>query len=240
MTTSTTATGTRRLQAGFLGRVGYSEAASLQEETRHRLENGTGDEHLLLLEHPHVFTLGRNADRSDLLATDEWLSKHQVEVVESDRGGQMTYHGPGQLVGYPILDLNPDRRNIRRYVCDLQEVLIRTLADFGIQAEAGLPDRPAGVWVGAAKIGSIGVHLRRWLTTHGFALNVSTDLHFFDGIITCGMQDVRVTSMKQLGVEGADPESVADHCLEAFCDVFERTATALPRDVLRRADRAAS
>ena len=171
----------------------------------------------ITLEHPPVFTLGRNADRGDLLATSQWLQSRGMTVVECDRGGQVTYHGPGQLVGYPILDLNPDRRDIRRYILDLQEVLMRTLADYGVEAEPGLPDRPAGVWIGSSKIASIGVHLRRWLTSHGFALNVATDLTHFDGIVACGLSGVGMTSMQNLGV-AADLPDVAERCAKRFCE----------------------
>ncbi len=214
--------GNRELSIDCLGRVEYAEAARLQEEMRQALANGDGPEHLLLLEHPHVFTLGRNADRGSLVATPEWLESRGVTVVECDRGGQITYHGPGQLVGYPILDLNPDRRDIRRYVLDLQEVLVRTLADYGVEAEPGLPDRPAGVWIGPSKIASIGVHLRRWLTSHGFALNVATDLAYFDGIVPCGLSGVRMTSMESQGAT-ADLADVTESCANRFCEVFGRT-----------------
>ena len=212
----------RELSIECLGRVEYVEASRLQDEMRQALADGSGPERLLLLEHPPVFTLGRNADRGSLVATPEWLESRGVTVVECDRGGQITYHGPGQLVGYPILDLNPDRRDIRRYVLDLQEVLIRTLADYGVEAQPGLPDRPAGVWIGPSKIASIGVHLRRWLTTHGFALNVATDLTYFDGIVPCGLTGVRMTSMQRQGV-AADLSEVAERCAERFCEVFGRS-----------------
>ena len=212
----------RELRIDFLGRVDYDEATRLQEEARQALADRDGPERLLLLEHPPVYTLGRGATREDLLATSEWLQSRGVRVVECDRGGQITYHGPGQLVGYPILDLNPDRRDIRRYVVDLQEVLVRTLADYGVEAEPGLPDRPAGVWIGPSKIASIGVHLRRWLTSHGFALNVATDLAYFDGIVPCGLSGVRMTSMENQGAT-ADFADVTESCANRFCEVFGRT-----------------
>ena len=221
MTEVTTDRAVRTLEVRYLGRIGYAEAVRLQEKARHRLIDGRGEEQLLLLEHPSVYTLGRNADLGDLVATPEWLAAHRVSVEETDRGGEITYHGPGQLVGYPILDLNPDRRDIRRYICDLQRLLILTLADFDLEAEPGLPDRPAGVWVGSLKIASIGVHLRRWITTHGFALNVSTDLTYFDGIVPCGLAGVQMTSIEQLGKE-ATVEEVADRCSAHFAEVFDR------------------
>ncbi len=187
----------RDLAWSFLGRVGYREGVALQEAARQAVRDG-GREQLLLLEHPHVYTLGRNAAAADVLAGGGWLAEHGVEVVETDRGGQVTYHGPGQLVGYPILNLSPDRRDIRRYVRDLQETLIRTLRDYGIAAEV----RPGGelvcVWVGEDKIAAIGVHLSRWITTHGFALNVAPDLAMYAGIVPCGLRAAGVTSMARL------------------------------------------
>ena len=232
MTEAAVDTSTRTLEARYLGRIEYAEAVRLQEKARHRLIDGRGNEQLLLLEHPSVYTLGRNADAGDLVATSEWLAAHRVSVQETDRGGEITYHGPGQLVGYPILDLNPDRRDIRRYVCDLQRVLILTLRDFNLEGEPGLPDRPTGVWVGPRKIASIGVHLRRWITTHGFALNVSTDLTYFDGIVPCGLTGVQMTSVEQLGKK-ATIEEVADRCTAHFAAVFERRLSA-PRTARAR------
>ena len=234
ISTSPPASGGRELRIDFLGRVDYDEATRLQEEARQALADRDGPERLLLLEHPPVYTLGRGATREDLLATSEWLQSRGVRVVECDRGGQITYHGPGQLVGYPILDLNPDRRDIRRYVRDLQEVLIRTLADLDIEAEPGVPNRPAGVWVGELKIGSIGVHLRRWITTHGFALNVSTDLTSFDGIVACGLPSVRMVSVARLSECTPPLEAVARLCQDHFCEVFERRLEPIEnlRDIL--------
>jgi lipoyl(octanoyl) transferase len=210
----------------WLGRTPYGEATVLQHRIRDAVLAGELDEHLLLLEHPHVFTLGRNATTDDVLADERWRREHQVELYESDRGGQVTYHGPGQLVGYPILDLKPDRRDVRRYIRDLQEVLLRTLADFGVVADPGLDGRPIGVWVGERKIASIGVHLRQWVTTHGFALNVSTDLHFFSGVVACGMREAPVTSIAALQASVPTLPEVADKLAQHFCSVFEREATA--------------
>lgn len=211
----------RELRYGFLGRLGYREAVGLQEETRDRLRTG-GADHLLLLEHEHVFTLGRSARRSDVRAGAGWLAARGVAVEESDRGGQVTYHGPGQLVGYPILDLDPDRRDVRRYVRDLQEVLVRTLVELGVTAEGRGSQAEIGVWVGRDKIASIGVHLSRWITTHGFALNLSPDLSYFDGIVPCGMPDVRMTSVERLTGRRFEPAEVADLCARQFAAVFER------------------
>lgn len=212
----------RTLHASFLGRVPYREAEALQLSIRDRLRRGEGEEHLLLLEHPHVYTLGRNAAPEDVLADPLWLARHGVEVVASDRGGQVTYHGPGQLVGYPILNLSPDRRDIRRYVRDLAEVLIATLADYGLAARPGEEQALIGVWVGEAKVASIGVHLSRWLTTHGFALNVTTDLSFFGGIVPCGLSGVKMASIASLTGEEVPLEDVAARLTEHFARRFER------------------
>jgi len=216
----------RDLRAGFLGRVDYREAEELQRRLRDDLL-ADGEEHLLLLEHPAVFTLGRNADRTDIVAPADWLAARHVDVVECDRGGQVTFHGPGQLVGYPIIDLAPDRRDVRRYVSDLQEVLLRTLHDLGVAAEPGLPDRPPGVWVGERKIASIGVHIRRWVTTHGFALNLTTDLDHFAGIVACGLPGVAMTSVQRESGRAITAAEAAPACVDHFAAVFGRRALPL-------------
>jgi lipoyl(octanoyl) transferase len=211
----------RRTSWSYLGRVPYAATAAMQVELREALRRGEGPERLLLLEHDPVFSLGRNATAADVLWSPAELAEHGVEVEPSDRGGQVTYHGPGQLVGYPILDLNPDRRDIRRYVRDLQEVLVRTLADFAVAAAGGEGER-IGVWVGPRKIASIGVHLSRWRTTHGFALNVAPELALFGGIVACGMPEIEMTSMaRETGVQ-PKLEEVAERVREHFCAVFAR------------------
>ena len=216
-----------RCEARWLGRVGYGEALALQEsrsrELKDRqLEGGRGDETLLLLEHPPVITLGRNAAEADVLADAERLAALGVTVEKTNRGGQVTYHGPGQLVGYPILDLNPDRRDVGRFLRDLEETLIRTLAAFGI--EAGRSAGSTGVWVGDAKIAAIGVHLSRWVTTHGFALNVTTDLDAFSLIVPCGIRTRAVTSMQRLLGHPVDLEEVARRFVPEFAAIFGREA----------------
>jgi lipoyl(octanoyl) transferase len=216
----------------FLGRLEYESAVGLQEQLRDGIRAGTRGDALLLLEHPPVYTLGRSARRADVLLPDAELERRGIAVAECDRGGQVTYHGPGQLVGYPVLDLNPDRRDVRRYVGQLQAVLIATLARFGVEAEGRMNQPAIGVWVGERKIASIGVHLSRWITTHGFALNVTTRLEDFAGIVPCGLQRVEMTSIEAL--TGARPSlaEVAAVCAAEFGRVFERRMTPLDLDNL--------
>jgi lipoyl(octanoyl) transferase len=214
----------RPLHLELPGRVPYGEALARQLAAAAAVKGGTGPERLFLLEHPHVFTLGRNATPEDILAGPEWLAERGVEIAECDRGGQVTYHGPGQLVGYPVLNLSPDRRDVRRYVRDLQETLIRTLGDYGIAAEPRDGPEHIGVWVEGEKIASIGVHLSRWVTTHGFALNVATDLSYFAGIIPCGLKAVRMTSIERLLGPAKTPPlaEVAAAYARHFGAVFDR------------------
>jgi lipoyl(octanoyl) transferase len=216
------------LHWAFLGRVPYDEAVEMQHAARAALKNGVGPERFLLLEHPHVYTLGRNATQEDVVAGTEWLRERGIEIAECDRGGQVTYHGPGQLVGYPVVNLSPDRRDVRRYVRDLQEVLIRTLAEYDVAAERREGQAFIGVWAGEEKIASIGVHLSRWITTHGFALNVSTDLSYFSGIIPCGLHQVRLTSIERLTGRAPGLPEVAAVCAQHFAEIFERELVAGP------------
>lgn len=226
MSTPATPDAQRRLRWAFLGRTPYPESVALQERVRANVKYGTGDEHLLLLEHEPVFTLGRNASADDIVADPNWLARHQVAVHETNRGGKVTYHGPGQLVGYPILDLNPDRRDIRRYVHDLQTVLIRTLDDCGVAGWRRDGRDHIGVWTGSdahpMKIASIGVHLSRWVTMHGFALNVATDLDRFAGIVACGLPTVTMTSIAEQADRTPTLEAVADRIATHAAAVFER------------------
>jgi lipoyl(octanoyl) transferase len=222
----------RRLEWCFLGRVPYEQGVRLQAAVRDQLRRGTGPERLLLLEHPPVYTLGRNADGSDVVADPHWLAGQGISVHESDRGGQATYHGPGQLVGYPIVDLSPDRRDVRRYVVDLCAVLVATLGELGVTATA----RPApqiGVWVGEAKIASLGVHLSRWITTHGFALNVAPELAHFAGLVSCGMPGVALTSIAAQRGVAPSVEEVARRLVPHFAARFDRAASeGMPADLL--------
>jgi len=217
----------RELRWGWLGRVSYADGVALQERVREALRAGRGPEHLLLLEHPHVYTLGRNATPGDVVLAPELLAARGIEVAESDRGGQVTYHGPGQLVGYPVIDLDPDRRDVRRYVHDLQETLIRTLAEYGVEARRRDGQAFVGVWVGEEKIASLGIHLKRWITTHGFALNVATELDYFSGIVACGLPDVRLTSIQRLTGTAPPLPEVAAVYARCFAAVFGRRLATL-------------
>lgn len=212
----------RRVQWSFLGRVPYGEAQALQVGVREAVKRGEGPERLLLLEHPHVYTLGRNASEVELLSDPAVLAARGVEVAECDRGGRVTYHGPGQLVGYPVVNLSPDRRDVRRYVRDLQGTIVETLAGYGVEGEAREGQDFVGVWVGEAKIASIGVHLSRWVTTHGFALNVTTDLGMFGGIVACGLPGVEITSIEKLTGRRPALEEVAARYAAVFAERFGR------------------
>ena len=180
-----------------LGRMDYASALELQRRLVAERQQGAIPDQLLLVEHPHVVTLGRNGHRENLLASDEILARAGVDFHPTDRGGDITYHGPGQLVGYPILDLREWKRDVAAYVRGLEQVLIDTLAEFGIAA-VRIP-KLTGVWVDGRKIAAIGVHIARWVTSHGFALNVSTDLSYFQYIVPCGLTKP-VTSMAALGI----------------------------------------
>jgi lipoyl(octanoyl) transferase len=210
----------RVCEARYLGRIAYAEAHDLQEALVARRKAGDVPDTLLLLEHPHVITLGRSSNRANVIASEVERANLSVELFETGRGGDVTYHGPGQLVGYPIVNLAPDRCDIRKYVRDLEEVLIRTASDFGVTAGriAGL----TGIWVNGAKLAAIGVRISRWVTMHGFALNVTTDLSYFQLIVPCGISDRTVTSLEKLLGEKVDLEHVARSVASHFGEVFER------------------
>ncbi len=178
-----------------LGRIAYADGLELQERLVADRQQGRIPDTLLLLEHEPVFTLGRNARKQNLLLPEEDLRARGFAVFETGRGGDVTYHGPGQIVGYPILDLSPDRCDVHRYVRDLEEVLIRTCGDFGVPA--GRISGLTGVWVDGEKIAAIGVRIARWVTSHGFALNVATELGPFRLIVPCGLPDRGVTSLER-------------------------------------------
>jgi lipoyl(octanoyl) transferase len=209
----------RTLQVRRLGRMEYGAAYEIQKETEAALKAGTGADTLLLVEHPHVLTLGRRTAESAVLAAPDELEARGVALFETNRGGKATYHGLGQLVGYPIIKLSPDREDVHRYVRELEETLIRALADFGIEGFRikGL----TGVHTARGKVAAIGVHIARWITTHGFALNVNTDLSFFDLIIAC--EGEPVTSMEDLLGHEVNMRDVETHIVARFAEVFEMT-----------------
>jgi lipoyl(octanoyl) transferase len=214
----------RKCSLRQLGRVDYGRALELQQEAASARKQGRIPDQLLLLEHPHVITLGRNGHMDNLLADGGILERAGIAFFPTDRGGDVTYHGPGQLVGYPIMDLREWRRDVGAYVRALEQSLIDTLADYGIAA--GRIPKLTGVWVDGAKIAAIGVHLSRWVTSHGFALNVSTDLSYFQYIIPCGLTKP-VTSMAALGVRAGTAEvseRFAAHFGRVFdCEIVEET-----------------
>jgi len=217
----------RTIEVRRLGRVPYADALALQRSLVEDRRAGRVDDLLLLLEHPHVLTLGVRGDggRSHILATADALDSRGIEVHETGRGGDITYHGPGQIVGYPIINLQPDRCDVHRYVRDLEEVLIRTASDYGVEARRveGL----TGVWVGREKLAAIGVRISRWVTSHGFALNVTTDLEYFNLIVPCGIADRSVTSLATLLGRPVDRTDVEDRIAVHFGEVFARTPTFL-------------
>lgn len=214
----------RALRVVRLGRVEYEDGLALQKLFGEaRLQQQIPDT-LLLLEHPPVLTLGRSAKRENVLATDEQRAKLGVELFETNRGGDVTYHGPGQIVGYPIFHLAPDRQDVRRYVRNVEECLIRSVAEWGLTAQR-IPKWP-GVWLGedgidARKIGAIGVHLSRWLTSHGFALNVNTNLVHFELIVPCGIEAAGVTSMQRELEREVPLRDVEDALERSFASVFD-------------------
>lgn len=213
-----------------LGRKSYGESWALQEDClqesiRLKLEGRENPvlrapQRLFFVEHdPPVFTLGKSGDAAHLLAAEDFLKNQGIEFFRTNRGGDITFHGEGQLVGYPILDLDQIYTDIHRYLRDLEEVIIRTLADFGI-TDAGRKEGLTGVWVGDEKLCAIGVRTSRWVTMHGFALNINTDLHYFDFIVPCGIRDKTVGSMEKILGKKCDMEQVKKSVLTHFCEVF--------------------
>ena len=217
-----------------LGFISYAEAFALQQRLVAARKAGDIEDVLLLCEHPHVITMGRNGKREHLLASDRVLQQKKVEFQSSDRGGDVTYHGPGQIVGYPILNLAAIRRDVGWYVRMLEETMIRASSDFGITAEreAG----KTGIWVAdpqpecaAEKLGAIGVHLSRWVTSHGFAYNVSTDLRYFDLIVPCGIAERKATSLEKILSRHVDRSGVMSRLVTHFTEIFGFAGTAITR-----------
>jgi lipoyl(octanoyl) transferase len=210
----------RRIQVRRLGLVPYAEGLQLQKALVEERKAGRIPDQLLLLEHPPVITLGvkTRSDRSHIVASPETLENEGVEVFETGRGGDVTYHGPGQLVGYPIIDLKPDRCDVHQYVRDIEEVMIRAAARFGVTA-GRLPGL-TGAWVGNEKLAAIGVRIARWITSHGFAFNVNTSLAHFDLIVPCGITDKGVTSLQRLLGRPVSMDEVDEAIVAAFSAVF--------------------
>ena len=210
----------RTIEVRRLGIVPYAEALKLQRELVEERRAGRIGDLLLLLQHPSVITLGVRGDggRANVLVTDERLAELGVEISETGRGGDVTYHGPGQIVGYPILDLKPDRCDVHRYVRDLEDVMIRVCADYGVSAGriAGL----TGTWIGNEKVGAIGVRISRWITSHGFAFNVTTNLTDFQLIVPCGIADHGVTSLEKATGRVLSIVEVEDRVVDHFAAVF--------------------
>ena len=210
------------LQVRDLGLISYAEALALQSELVQRRRDCALPDQLLLLEHPHVITMGTGSRPEHVLANAAERERLGIDLLEVGRGGDVTYHGPGQLVGYPILDLKPDRKDVHRYLRDLEAVLIHTLGEVGIRGEP-VSDL-TGVWVDGRKIAAIGVRISSgWITSHGFALNVSNDLSFFETIVPCGIQDVSVTSVSQELGRPFDVSDILEVVTAAFSEIFGRS-----------------
>jgi lipoate-protein ligase B len=224
MTAKITAMKERTLLIQKLGRIDYESALAVQKETEQAVKSGAQPDTLLLLEHPHTLTIGRRGDSSSIFLNEDQLRQRNVTLFETNRGGKVTYHGLGQVVGYPIINLSPDREDVHRYVRDLEEVLIRTMSDFGI--EAFRIDGLTGVHTTRGKVAAIGVHIARWITSHGFALNVNTDLTYFDLIIAC--EGEPVTSVEELLGSETELSVVEDRIIEHFAEVFAMTVNPSP------------
>jgi len=222
-----------------LGLVRYELACNLQQKLVQARKEGAIPDVLLLCEHPHVITLGRNGRGENLLAPNHLLAEMNVEFQPTDRGGDITYHGPGQVVGYPILDLAEHRRDVRWYVNQLEEVMIRSTADFGLVAKR--VEGQHGVWIGLEasgaeeKLGALGVHLSRWVTSHGFAYNVSTDLRYFDLIVPCGIAGKLATSLERALGRNLGSQEVTQTLILHFGQVFERSMISVSTSELEKA-----
>ena len=222
----------RELWTVPLGRVPYAEALELQRSiARDRISGAISQDVLLLMEHPPVITLGRSSKEKNLTASPEFLESRGVELFEVERGGDVTFHGPGQLVGYPIIDLKRHRQDLHWYLRSIEQALINALADYGIPGERNTSY--TGVWTRGKKIASIGVHARDWVTWHGFALNVTTELSYFNLIVPCGIDGVVMTSIaRELGVEEVSARDVTDRVTAKFADAFDLTAVVTARSAL--------
>jgi lipoyl(octanoyl) transferase len=217
-----------------LGLIGWAEAYALQQRVVAARKAGAIEDVFLFCEHPHVITLGRSANRTNLLASEHVLKQKGVELHETNRGGDVTYHGPGQVVGYPVLNLSQIKRDVGWYVRTLEEVMIRASADFGVKAFR-VPGK-TGIWVKAGdseeKLAAIGVHISRWVTSHGFAFNVSTDLRYFNLIVPCGIADRKATSLEKLLGRSVSLDEVKPNLTSHFGELFSQKAAAISREEL--------
>jgi lipoyl(octanoyl) transferase len=215
----------RQVQVIQLGTMRYADALALQKEMFERVKTEQSPDTLLLVEHPHVYTLGSQTDKRNLLYTPEQLTERGIEIFEIERGGDITYHGYGQLVAYPILNLHHFYLDVHRYLRDLEETIIQTLKAFGIEAHRKSHPNPkknyTGVWVGDEKICAIGVKFSQWTTMHGLALNINTDLSFFGGIVPCGISEMGVTSLQKLLGKPVPMQHAVEQFIESFEGVFE-------------------
>jgi|SRR5208283_1323750 len=209
----------RKCEVLDLGRLGWHEAFRIQQQIVEERKRSQGFDHLLFVEHPHVVTMGRNAKEQQVLASPHILERAGIQFVETDRGGGATYHGPGQVVGYPILDLREWRRDVRAYFRAIEQLLIDALGTLGVEATGNPEPGYEGVWVDGAKLAAIGIHISRWITSHGFALNVDTDLRYFQYIVPCGLNRP-VCSLRSLGC-AAGRDEVQQAIAASFARTFE-------------------
>jgi lipoyl(octanoyl) transferase len=204
-----------------LGLIDYKEAWELQKEIFSQKLDGNSEDFLLLLEHPNTYTLGKTADRLNLKSSEDFLKENHISVYDIDRGGDITYHGPGQIVGYPIIDLNNWFTDAHKYLRALEEVIIKTCAEYDLNCERN--PKYTGVWINDKKIAAIGIKISRWITMHGFAFNVNTDLNLFNGIVPCGIQDKAVTSLKNEFKMEIEISKVKQKLLNNFVEIFGYT-----------------
>jgi lipoyl(octanoyl) transferase len=205
-----------------LGFIDYKEAWDLQQEIHTKRVSGEAEDFLFLLEHPNTYTLGKTAHRENLVGSEEYLKANRISIYDIDRGGDITYHGPGQIVGYPIIDLNNWFKDTHKYLRALEEVIIKTCSEYGLNCERN--SKHTGVWIGDRKIAAIGIKVSRWVTMHGFAFNVKTDLNLFNGIIPCGIQNKSVTSLKQELKREISIQEVKEKLLKNFTELFNYTS----------------
>jgi len=202
-----------------LGFIDYKEAWDLQRELFNKRYKNELTDVLLLLEHPHTYTLGKSAVKSNLIGTKDFLEENNISVYDIDRGGDITYHGPGQIVGYPIISLENWKKDTHKYLRAIEEVIIRTCSEFGLDASRN--EKYTGVWVDDKKIAAIGIKVSRWITMHGFAFNVNTDLKYFGGIVPCGIRDKEVTSLGNELNREMHLETIKNLLVKHFKDVFD-------------------